>query len=253
MAGQDRAISVLRLFTLERPDWTVEEVAAARGVSASSAYRYVAVLVDAGLLTTASAGHYVLGPAMIQYDRQIQLTDPLLQAARPVMAELFAAAPAGCVLLLCRSFRDAVLCIHQEAAELGRAMVSYERGRPMPLFRGATSKIILAHLPPRDLRRLHATHAAEITAAALGESWAAFRTRLGQLRKAGHVVSIAEIDPGRIGIAAPVLDDGRRILGSLSAVVALEDAACVPALAAQLQTAARAIEAAMKPASGAIL
>jgi DNA-binding IclR family transcriptional regulator len=49
MAGPDRTINVLKLFTLTRPAWSVEEAAAALGVSESSAYRYVAVLTEAAL------------------------------------------------------------------------------------------------------------------------------------------------------------------------------------------------------------
>ena len=219
MAGPDRAIEVLRLFTLERPAWTVEEAAAAIEVSASSAYRYFAALTEAGLLTTAASGSYTLGPAIIQYDRQIQIADPLLRAARPVMADLARFAPAGSTVLLCRIFRETVLCVHQ-VADAGRAaQVSYERGRPMPLFRGATSKVILAHLPPRDLRRLHGTQGAQVAAAGLGDTWEAFRGAMARLRKAGHSVTHAEVDPGCIGIGAPVFDDRSRVLGSLSYVI----------------------------------
>ena len=70
MAGPARTISVLNLFTLDRPAWTVEEAAAALAVSVSSAYRYFAALTEAGLLTTIISGQYILGPALIQYDRK---------------------------------------------------------------------------------------------------------------------------------------------------------------------------------------
>ena len=245
MAGSDRAIGALKLFTLDRPDWTVEQVAAALAVSASSAYRYVATLEAAGLLT-AAAGRYTLGPAIIQLDRQIQLTDPLLHAARPVMAALLRHAPPGSTVLLCRLFRDTVLCVHQAAPEGAQQGVSYERGRPMPLFRGATSKIILAHLPARDLQRLFREHVAAVAAAGLGPDWAGFRTAMAQIRKAGHIVSHAEVDAGRIGIAAPILAASRQVLGSLSYVVPAGAAASAPHLAARVTDGARAIGAAMR-------
>jgi len=158
MAAPDRMISVLRLFTLDKPSWTVEKAALALEVSVSSAYRYFAALTEAGLLTSFASGHYVLGPAIIQYDRQIQLTDPLLRVAKPVMAEMIRFAPPSSILLLCRMFRESVLCIHQLTEPGAEIRVSYERGRPMPLFKGATSKIILSYLPSRDLRRLYAVH-----------------------------------------------------------------------------------------------
>jgi len=159
MSGPDRTINVLKLFTLEKPAWTVEMVAGVLKVSISSAYRYVAALVAAGLLTTSRNGTYVLGPAIIQYDRQIQLTDPLLNAGRTVMEDILRFAPRASVVLLCRLFQDTVLCIHQVTDAAEATGVSYARGRPMPLFRGATSKIMLPYLPTRELRLLHHNHA----------------------------------------------------------------------------------------------
>ena len=135
----ERTLNILSLLTLERSIWSAENIAAQMGVSISSAYRSIARLEALGFLSAAKPGQYVLGPAIIQYDRQIQLTDPLLSASRQVMEQLAAFAPPGSVVLLCRAFGETVLCVHQVqgAGPPGRA--SYERGRPMPLFRGAAS------------------------------------------------------------------------------------------------------------------
>lgn len=249
MAGQDRTIGVLKLFTLEKPAWTVEAVAEALGVSVSSAYRYVATLVEAGLLTPGRDGAYVLGPAIIQYDRQIQLTDPLLDAARPIMADILPYAPPASVVLLCRLFGDTVLCIHQVAdAPPDLAQVSYARGRPMPLFRGATSKIMLPYLPTRDLKKLHVAHGEEIRAAGLGASWEEFRKGLTEMRRQGYAITYWEIDPERIGIGAPVLDEQKRLLGSLSYVIPRAEPEAALRLAPLLAAAARQIEARMSDA-----
>lgn len=250
MAGPDRAIGVLKLFTLERPQWTVEDAALALQVSPSSAYRYVASLTEAGLLTTITSGRYSLGPAIIQYDRQIQITDPLLQMAKPVMADLLRFAPADSTVLLCGIFRDTVLCVHQVAAEEGPSRVSYERGRPMPLFRGATSKIILAYLPPRELRRLYDAHPAEIAASSLGATWPAFRSAMTQMRRIGHAVTHAEVDADRIGISVPVLDVSRRVLGSLSYVIAASEERAIARLVSLASTGAREIREGMEARPG---
>ena len=246
MAGPDRTISVLRLFTLDKSTWTVEEAAGTLDVSSSSAYRYFAALTEAGLLTTAGSGRYVLGPAIIQYDRQVQLTDPLLRVAKPVMADIMRYAPADSTVLLCRLFRETVLCIHQEVQAASRTSVSYERGCPMPLFKGATSKIILAHLPSRDLRRCYEGHGPEIGAAKLGDTWEAFRTSMTRMRKAGHAVTHAEVDRDRIGIAAPILDDHRRVLGSLSYVIPASEHRAAARLSSLAAAGAREIENGMR-------
>ena len=241
MPSAGRAVSVLRLFTLEEPSWTVDEAAARLSVSIASAYRYFAVLVEAGLLTGAANARYVLGPSIIQFDRQIQLADPLLTVARPIMAEAIRAAPHRSVALLCRVYRDVVLCVHQAVNTQDQAGVGYERGKPMPLFAGATSKIILAHLPARELRSLHQRNAETIDAAKLGANWLEFKSALAALRKAGFAVSRMEVDANRIGVAAPVFGE-RRVVGSLSFVIPAADESCVPQMTISVVAAAREIE-----------
>lgn len=217
-------------------------------MSASSAFRYVAALTEAGLLTQAGSGSYTLGPAIIQYDRQIQITDPLLRASKPVMADLMPFAPAGSAVLLYRVFRDRVLCVHQIVDPGQPTQRSYERSRPMPRFRGATSKVTLAHLGRRELRPVYDRSRAEIATAALGDTWEEFRTTMARMRKAGHVISRAELDPGSMGIAAPILDEGRRVLGSMSDVIPLASEAMAARLAALVIAGARAVEQGMRTA-----
>jgi DNA-binding IclR family transcriptional regulator len=212
----DRLLAVLGLFTIERPEWTVEEAAAQIGVSAPTTYRYFKRLTTAGLISPVSGASYTLGPAIIQMDRQIQISDPMLRAARGVMHELIQHAADGSILLLCRLFHDRVMCVHQVFGRGPQQPVSYERGRPMPLFRGATSKIILAHLPPRTLKSLFEQNAREIDAAGFGRTLDEFRGSLAAIRRAGFVVTHGEIDAGRVGIGVPVFDKDRAILGSLS-------------------------------------
>ncbi len=245
MAGSDRAISVLQLFTFERPDWTVEQIRDALEVSVSSVYRYVAILEEAGLVTTVANGRYTLGPAIIQFDRQIQLTDPLLRHARPVMADIVNYAPKGTMVILCRRFRSTVLCVDWIANGQALPGISYERGRPMPLFRGATSKVILAQNSTQELQRLYRAHHAEVQAANLGTTWPEFATRLAEIRKAKHCIAYAEVDPNRVGISAPILDSNRRILGSLSYVISMTEQGAATRLAAIVMDGVRDIHKAM--------
>lgn len=243
-------LAVLSLFTVERPEWTVEAAAEEIGVSATTAYRYFKRLTNAGLVSPVSRANYVLGPAIVQMDRQIQICDPMLRASRGLMLDLIQYAPDGSVLLLCRLFHDRVMCVHQVIGRGPQEPVSYERGRLIPLFRGATSKIILAHLPSRTLKSLHAQNAQTIADSGLGRSWDEFRQRLASLRRDGAAVSRGELDPGRIGIAAPIFE-GQSILGSISFVVAAErcDDSLIGRLAALSIAGARDIERAMDRAA----
>jgi len=210
----DRALGVLRLFTADRAEWTVEAAARELGLSQTTAYEYFRSLVDSGLLSTYKTGLYVIGPAIIELDRQTRRCDPLILAARDEMNRLATTISDDDVVLLCRLYKLTVMCVDQRAPAIPRQLISYERGRPMPLERGAASKVILAHLPPRVLSRYHKqTHAN-----AAHPSWAEFRKPLRAIRKAGLCISHGELDQGRIGVSAPVFADGE-IVGSIGLVL----------------------------------
>lgn len=219
MNTANRLLGVLGLFTLEKPEWTVEEAAKEIGVSISTAYRYFRDLCKIGLLDPFPGGKYILGPAIIENDRKIRLTDPLIKAGRPAMERLVVRSGSTGVAVLCRVYRNCVMCVHQEGKVLSENRVGYERGRPMPMFRGASSKVIFANLPSRQARWFFEKYAGEIAAAGLGSEWEAIKVTLRQIRKAGVDVTRGEVDSGRVGIAAPVFGPDGIVIGSITMVI----------------------------------
>ncbi len=164
----DKVLAVLSLFTASQPVWSPERAARRMNVSLATGYRYFNMLVDRGLLERLQRNRYVLGPAVVELDRQVRAADPVLKLAQPVMERLLRRVRQPATVLLCRYYREKVMCIHQETNRLGEPISSYERGVLLPLFRGATSKAILAHLPPRTVANLWRDHRREIAAAGLG-------------------------------------------------------------------------------------
>lgn len=244
MTSADRLLDVLKLFTAQDPIWTVERAAPALGVSLSTAYRYFRSLVKAGLLDAlGEGGSYVLGPAVIELDRTIRLSDPVLQVALPTMRWLAGQLARPSVLLLCRLFENKVMCIHQEYAPGYELPVSYERGLPLPMFRGAASKIIFAHLPQRDLKRIYEKHVAKMSEVGLGDSFDEVSSHLRAIRKSGLCVSHGELDPGMTGVATPLFSPRRQVIGSLSiAFDGQSDDPMLPRMGALLQAAAREVD-----------
>ena len=216
MKSGDRLLKVLWLFSAERPVQEVEEIARALGISLSTAYRYVSQLCEAGFLAPMGSVGYGLGPAIIELDRQIRLADPLVQSAAPVLRRLQNDLDPTVTILLCRLYRDQVMCVAQRLGRDAQPHLSYERGRPMPMLRGAPSKAILAHLPSRAAERLWEV---DEEAGAAEADWKAFRAELSRIRKAGLVVSHSEIDPGVVGVAACVFDPQGRPIGSICTVL----------------------------------
>jgi DNA-binding IclR family transcriptional regulator len=233
-------LAVLDLFTAARPVWTAEDIIARLGTSRPTGYRYVRELVDAGLLMRLTGGLYHLGPRIIELDYQIRATDPVLAAGQPIMTAL--ADRTGCHVLLSNIYGEQVLNVHHEPG-IEPLKITFDRGVPLPLLRGATSKAILAFLSRGRLKRIHVRHAAAIAAAGLGASWDEFRRTLGTIRRQGYAYTGGELDPPNVGVAAPVFAADGEVLGSLTLVTldkrwALLDQAQVIAL---LREGARAI------------
>jgi len=187
-----------------------DELMARLKLTRSTLYRYLKILSEAGLITSFAGVGFALGPRIAELDYRMRNLDPLIIASRPVMSELVAAIPG--IALLCRRYRDTVLCVHQERG--ATTLVStYERGLARPLFRGAASRIILAYLPPRVIERLHQRDKAN------GVSLAALKPELKEMRRRGWDLTESEVTRGVTGIAAPVFDSRGRILGSLSVTI----------------------------------
>jgi len=224
MSSADRMLSVLQLFSMDRTEWTVDLAAEKLGCSLSTTYRYFASLARAGLISPIGGsrlGRYILGPAAVEMDWLIRRTDPLTRAGRQPLRTLAGSLDRPALLLLCRLYHGQVMCVTQEAVGFPSFATAYERGRPMPLFRGAASKVILAHLPDRAIRAFIRDRAAELAEAGLPTHLAELKALLAPIRRAGHCETAGELDFGLTGLAAPVFD-GDGVIGSIGYAFASE-------------------------------
>ena len=219
---RNRILHILQLFEV-RPVWSVEALAREIAVSTSSTYRDVQELCQAGFLAPVVGAGYVLGPAFVQFDRLVRQSDPLIRLAKPRMQALLRDTTQGAVAVLSRRYRDQVMCVHQELGNAPHPLTLYERGVAMPMFSGATSKVILAHQAERTLERIYLENEEAIKGTLHCTSWKTFREQLDEIRRAGVAVTHSEVAQGRVGIAAPIFASGQVIAG-LSLV--LDEAQC---------------------------
>lgn len=231
-------LGLLDLFTLSAPAWPTEELIRVSGTSRSTCYCYIRALQAAGLLTPVAGGAWMLGPRIIELDRTMRLCDPVTMGGLPPMRRL--AAASGQTGLLCLLFSGTVMCVADAPAPGAPAGV-FSRGQRRPLFFGAASKVILAHLPPHQLRALFARHRPAIGAAGLGRDWESFRHALRVMREAGHGITQSEFMPGVLGIAAPLFNAEGGVLGSIGIAAKVGEVPELerPALARQVMEAAR--------------
>lgn len=181
----------------------------ALGLSSSTVYRHVRNLVAAGFLDPVTGAGYALGPAFIRYDRILRQNDSLVQKSTPVMLTLLDRTSQSCIVVLCRKFKDCVMCVHEVRGRKSRGETSYERGVAMPIFIGATSKVILAQLPARMLKAIYLANEKTIHRVLRTRDWNDFKAQIKDIRRAGFALTKSEVARGRVGLAAPITRSGQ--------------------------------------------
>lgn len=218
MPSISKALSILDLFNEQQSIWAADEVLARLHFSQPTGYRYLRQLCAQGYLVRLPVG-YVLGPKIVELDYYIRLSDPILRGARMIMRDL--ASRTGLELLLMSIFGDQIVTTHQEVGS-ETLTISFGRGHPMPLFRGAGSKAIVAFLPKAQRRRIFMKNAKEAELVGFGTTFQDFELKLREIRKARYAVSLGELNVGNVGIAAPIFRASRTSCGSLTAVLSAE-------------------------------
>ncbi|UFH51245.1 IclR family transcriptional regulator [Pseudomonas sp. KNUC1026] len=214
MSSLSKMLSVLDLFGPHSLRLDADTIAARMGLSRATVYRYVKDLCEAGLITRLPGSLYGLGPRIVELDWMMRQYDPLLIAGRELMHAL---SDETGLAIFTSVYYDGHIINTYIAEPKGRFDFAFGRGHPLPLFRGAQSKVLVAHQNGRRLKRLYDEQIQPHEGATL--DWATFNRECRRIRKDGHCTTHDELNAGLTGIAAPIFQQGaQEILGALAAV-----------------------------------
>lgn len=214
MSSLSKMLSVLDLFSPDTLKIDPDSIAERMELSRATVYRYVKDLCDAGLLVRVDAGSYGLGPRIIELDWMMRQYDPILIAGREMMHEL--SQETG-LAIFASVFYDGRIINTYIAEPTDTYHFAFGRGQPLPFFRGAQSKVLIAYQKGRRLQRLFEQHVA--TDPDSSYDWESFSKAAKKIRKDGFCVTHDELNLGLTGIAAPIISNATEdIVGSLAAV-----------------------------------
>jgi DNA-binding IclR family transcriptional regulator len=207
----DRGLRVLALLARARGGLSVRELAAELGVHRAIVYRLLATLERHGLVRRAEDGRHRLWTGVVELAGGVAAD--LQAAALPALTRL--ADELGATAALTVADGDEAVALLVVEPTRATMHVAYRPGRRHPLRVGASGKAILAGRPfvrgePADVTRA---------------------------RRRGYATSSGEIQPGAVGIAAPVSRDAS--LGAVALAGFADDAA------ARVVEAARAVAGAL--------
>lgn len=213
MTSLSKMLNVLNLYGPDSLMLDVDSIAVEMGLSRATAYRYVKELCESGLLTRVG-GSYTLGPRIIEMDWMMRQYDPLISNGREIMVELVKTM--GLSVFISVFYDGRIINTHIEAPNQQDGF-AFGRGRPLPLFRGAQSKILVSFQKSRKLKKLF--EEAIETNPEYDFSWKEFSQLTRSIRQNGYCETHDELNLGLTGIAAPIMKaESDDLLGSLAVV-----------------------------------
>jgi DNA-binding IclR family transcriptional regulator len=236
----DRFVDVLAALVEAGRPMSAAELADGAGLPLSSTYRLVQSLERHGFVERRPRGTIALGLRLLELARHVEdrLRPSLVEPAEPIMQEL-AREHGETVLLTAPVGATSIGLASVESPQPIR--LTYGRWRLAPLTRGASGKVLLAHL---DEER-----AEEVLASADGDlDVHVLRVELAEIRRRGYAASNGELDEGASGVAAPVFDASGRLVAALTVAGPTERIrATEPVLAPAVVAAARTLGDAVAP------
>jgi IclR family transcriptional regulator, acetate operon repressor len=237
-----RAISLLKLFTDQQPEWSLTPLAEAAGLNKATAFRLLTALESEGLVVRApDSERYRLGPGLVMLGGRAIRANSLRLVGH---AELEALASAtGETAALEALVGNEVLVLDEVA---GSHIVSGAQyiGSRWPAHATSTGKAILAYLPQRQVAELLPAPLPSYLPNTITSTEALF-AELARVRAAGYAVAREELEAGLVAIGAPLRNDEGRVVAAVSVAGPANrlTAARVPEIAAQLRAAAARISA----------
>jgi IclR family transcriptional regulator, acetate operon repressor len=209
----ERAVDLLFLIA-ERGEAPLTDLARAIDSSGSAVHRILTALKNKGLIEQPTEnGPYTLSWSILALSQALAGRTGLRSLALPFMTGLRDLAGETVTLNVPSGFDR--LCIDQVP---GPHEVSWrqEIGKPIPLYGGATGKVILAHLPEPEVEAYFRAVKMEQLTPYTTVDRAELLRELETIRRQGYGIADQDRLLGVGGIAAPIFDPGGAVAGTLT-------------------------------------
>ena len=207
------AFTLLDCFSYEQPEIGVREAARITGLTTSTTGRLMTSLKEMGLLQqNPGTRAYRLGTKVLEWAGVVSATLDIRTKALPYMNEMHRQTRETISLYVPEGFER--LCVERIESSYHVRIVSWV-GRRLPLHAGSAGKAILAYMPDEQVDALIANIALKPFTEKTIVDPAGLKVSLAETRRLGYAVSHGEWLPEASGVAAPILDSHRRVVGAL--------------------------------------
>ncbi|WP_434362228.1 IclR family transcriptional regulator [Parasalinivibrio latis] len=204
----ERLMMVMMQIAISPSPISVQQLSDQLQIPKSSLYRHLALLREWNLIMMDPDYHrYTIGPAALALQHNFSTLSHLSGNVERTLVRLQQQTGEMAAYMVPMGFQ--AMCV-DSIESLNALRCSFEKGKSQPLIRGASSKVMLAHMEIADVNAV-LDHFL-VTDIAERDRW---HNNLEAIRTQGFAISNSEFDSGVSGVSAPVLHHGK-LVGAVS-------------------------------------
>ncbi|WP_180902513.1 IclR family transcriptional regulator [Martelella soudanensis] len=214
-AGIERMMEILSALEQAPHGLSQAQIVGQTGLARSTAYRILNSLDRHGILRESSPGTYVFGSRLLQLAEKVTPSTGYYAMSRllqPTLEQLAHHIGQTCKVSVVES--GAIMLIAGASPKLAHAL-SYTIGEILPAHAGASSKVLMAHLPQEERKRLLNKHSAPLTERTIVDR-REFEAELEQARIQGWAEDRGEYSLNVSAFAAPIRNPAGTVIAALS-------------------------------------
>ena len=195
-----RGLEVIRSFSARAPQQTLSEVAAATGLTRAGARRILLTLQTLGYVRS-DGKYYALTPRILDLGFAYLSSTPLWNLAEPAMEALVDEVKESCSAAVLEGL-DVVYVLRVHTHKIMSTNLGV--GSRLPAFWTSMGRVLLAALPPDELRALMARREQRAFTRHTLTGDDELYAEIARVREQGWALLNQELEEGLISIAAPI-------------------------------------------------
>lgn len=210
----ERAVSILRSFTVAEPHQSVAVIAGRTGLDKATTARLLATLADCGLVVHDRDGRsFCLSQGILGLARAVPQGMNVQSCAEPVLSDL--SQRTACIAFLATFADDGAVCLARAMVDPPIRVQLWSPGELRPYNQGAGPRLLFAHLPKARQEAFLTRPLDRQTPETIGDP-AALRADAQRLGAAEAHVAFDDIVLGLSGAAHLVRNADGAVMGALS-------------------------------------
>lgn len=209
----EKTLEILDLFNFQTRELNVPQIAEKLNQPQSSVYRHLRVLKEKGYLIESNGGLYKLGYRFLELAKIVKTDSSISSIAFPIMRNLTNETGETSILTIVSGLNAICLEVITSPEPI---KVSSDQGKILPLYAGASSIALLAHMPSEtvdELSRLELLKSFTVNTIVDPEQ---LKGKLEETRNRGYAISDSEVDDGVIAYGVPIRDMDNQVVAAVS-------------------------------------